>query len=67
MKVLIADKFEKSGIDGLKWMESSAVAELIKNEHPQIIATILVHLDRDQHSTLSGALFDAVRPILTGR
>ncbi len=31
-------------------MDSSAVAELIKNEHPQIIATILVHLDRDQAS-----------------
>jgi flagellar motor switch protein FliG len=36
------------GIEGLKWMDSEAVAELIKNEHPQIIATVLVHLDRDQ-------------------
>ena len=39
---------DTSGIDGLKWMDSAAVAELIKNEHPQILATILVHLDRDQ-------------------
>jgi flagellar motor switch protein FliG len=39
---------DTSGIEGLKWMDSAAVAELIKNEHPQIIATILVHLDRDQ-------------------
>lgn len=38
---------DTSGIEGLKWMDSAAVAELIKNEHPQIIATILVHLDRD--------------------
>ena len=41
---------DTSGIEGLKWMDSGAVAELIKNEHPQIVATILVHLDRDQAS-----------------
>ena len=41
---------DTSGIEGLKWMGSGAVAELIKNEHPQIIATILVHLARDQAS-----------------
>ena len=29
-------------------MDASAVAELIQNEHPQIIASILVHLDADQ-------------------
>jgi flagellar motor switch protein FliG len=39
-----------SGIESLKWMDAPAVAELIRNEHPQIIATILVHLDRDQAS-----------------
>ena len=27
-------------------MDSQSVAELIRNEHPQIIATILVHLER---------------------
>lgn len=43
---------DTSGIDGLKWMDSPAVADLIKNEHPQIIATILVHLDRDQASEI---------------
>jgi flagellar motor switch protein FliG len=43
---------DTSGIEGLKWMDSNAVAELIKNEHPQIVATILVHLDRDQASEI---------------
>ena len=38
------------GIEGLKWMDAPVVAELIRNEHPQIIATILVHLDPDQAS-----------------
>ena len=36
-----------SGIESLKWMDATAVAELIRNEHPQIITSILVHLDRD--------------------
>jgi flagellar motor switch protein FliG len=36
------------GIERLKWMDASAVAELLRNEHPQIVATILVHLEQDQ-------------------
>jgi flagellar motor switch protein FliG len=39
---------DASGIESLKWMDSPSVADLIRNEHPQIIATILVHLERDQ-------------------
>lgn len=35
------------GIDTLKWMDASMIAELIQFEHPQIIASILVHLERD--------------------
>src|SRR5687768_6799408 len=34
-----------SGIDKLKWMDANTVAELLRNEHPQIVAAILVHLD----------------------
>lgn len=37
-----------SGIESLKWMDPVAVAELLRNEHPQIVAAILVHLDYDQ-------------------
>ncbi|HSI21460.1 MAG TPA: flagellar motor switch protein FliG [Methylophilaceae bacterium] len=43
---------DTSGIESLKWMDSPSVAEMIKNEHPQIIATILVHLDYDQSSEI---------------
>ncbi|WP_334107090.1 flagellar motor switch protein FliG [Methylobacillus sp.] len=39
---------DSSGIESLKWMDAQTVAEFIKNEHPQIIATILVHLEPDQ-------------------
>lgn len=37
-----------SGIESMKWMDATSIAEMVRNEHPQIIATILVHLDRDQ-------------------
>jgi flagellar motor switch protein FliG len=42
-------------------MDSPAVADLIKNEHPQIIATILVHLDRDQASEILGHFTERTR------
>jgi flagellar motor switch protein FliG len=38
---------DTAGIESLKWMDASTVADMIKNEHPQIIATILVHLEYD--------------------
>jgi flagellar motor switch protein FliG len=43
---------DSSGIESLKWMDAPTVAELIINEHPQIIATILVHLDSDHASEI---------------
>lgn len=39
-----------SGLESLKWMDASSVAELLRNEHPQIVAAILVHLEFDQAS-----------------
>ncbi|MFM1855776.1 MAG: flagellar motor switch protein [Pseudomonadota bacterium] len=41
-----------SGIESLKWMDPNAVAELLRNEHPQIVAAILVHLEFEQASTV---------------
>ncbi len=43
---------DTSGIESLKWMDPGAVAEMIGNEHPQIIATILVHLEPDQSADI---------------
>lgn len=52
---------DTSGIESLKWMDAASVAELIKNEHPQIIATILVHLDFDQASDILGRFVERLR------
>jgi len=52
---------DTSGIDGLKWMDAAAVAELVKNEHPQIIASVLVHLERDHASEVLSHFVDRLR------
>jgi flagellar motor switch protein FliG len=39
-----------TGIEGLKWLDPGTVAELLRNEHPQIVAAILVHLESDMAS-----------------
>ncbi|HLP81703.1 MAG TPA: flagellar motor switch protein FliG [Nitrosomonas sp.] len=52
---------DTSGIEGLKWMDSSSVAEMIKDEHPQIIATILVHLEREQASQILSFFTERLR------
>lgn len=43
--ILQADE-PHSGIERLNQLEASEVAELIRDEHPQILATVLIHLDR---------------------
>jgi flagellar motor switch protein FliG len=52
---------ETSGIEGLKWMDAATVADLIKNEHPQIIATILVHLEHDHASEILNHFTERLR------
>ncbi len=47
---------ESSGIEALKWMEPKTVAQVIRNEHPQIIATILAHLSAEQGAEVMQAL-----------
>ena len=52
---------DTNGIEGLKWMDAPTVADLIKNEHPQIIATILVHLAHDHASEILNQLSERLR------
>ncbi|OTA21077.1 flagellar motor protein [Xenorhabdus beddingii] len=46
-----------TGIETLNFMEPQMAADVIRDEHPQIIATILVHLNRGQAADIL-ALFD---------
>jgi flagellar motor switch protein FliG len=40
------------GLEALKWMDSRQVAELIRQEHPQIISIVLAYLDADQSAEI---------------
>jgi flagellar motor switch protein FliG len=50
-----------SGLDTLKWMEPRAISELVRNEHPQIIAIVMAHLDGDQAAEVLKCLAERVR------
>jgi flagellar motor switch protein FliG len=52
---------DQAGIESLKWMDAASVADLIKGEHPQIIATVLVHLEPDHASEILAQLPERLR------
>ncbi len=49
------------GLEALKWMDSRGVAELIRLEHPQIIAIVLAYLDPDQSAEILQQLPSGLR------
>lgn len=42
------------GLETLKWMDPRAVAEIVRQEHPQIIAIVLSYLESDQSADILG-------------
>ncbi|WP_027350580.1 flagellar motor switch protein FliG [Halotalea alkalilenta] len=61
---LLSDILEASnstGLDSLNGMEAKVIAELIRDEHPQIIATIIVHLERGHAANVLNLLDDDQR------
>ncbi len=52
---------DTSGIESLKWMDPASVADLVSNEHPQIIATIMAHLEPDQAASVLALLTERTR------
>jgi flagellar motor switch protein FliG len=49
------------GLEALKWMETRAVADLVRNEHPQIVAIVLAYLDADQAAEVLALLPERMR------
>lgn len=49
------------GLETLKWMEPRAVADMIRLEHPQIIAIVLSYLESDQAADILAALPENMR------
>ena len=50
------------GLEALKWMDPRAVAEVIRLEHPQIIAIVLSYLDSDQSAEVLAHMPEKVVP-----
>ncbi|MCP4041474.1 MAG: flagellar motor switch protein FliG, partial [Gammaproteobacteria bacterium] len=52
------------GLETLKWMDSRSIADMIRNEHPQIISIVLAYLDSDQSAEVLAILPERTRPDL---
>lgn len=50
-----------TGLESLKWMDGRAVADMIRNEHPQIMAIVVSYLDSDHAAEVLGFLAERVR------
>ncbi len=55
------------GLEALKWMDARGVSELIRLEHPQIIAIVLAYLDPDQSAEVLAHLPANVRADIVAR
>ncbi|MCF7986802.1 MAG: flagellar motor switch protein FliG [Methylovulum sp.] len=55
------------GIEQLKWMDSRSISDMIRLEHPQIMATILSLMDSDQAAEVLMFLPENLRPDLVMR
>jgi flagellar motor switch protein FliG len=49
------------GLEALKWMDARAVCEMIRLEHPQILAIVLAYLDPDQSAEVLAFFPDWLR------
>lgn len=58
-RILLGRK--SKGIEQLKWMEPRAIADIIRLEHPQIIAIVLSYLDPDQAAEILAAIPENMR------
>ena len=57
----ILESRDATGIISLRLMDAATVSEFIQNEHPQIIATILVHLEPAHASKIIGYFPNSLR------
>jgi len=58
-RIMVGD--DAKGLDALKWMSSREVVEIIKDEHPQIIAIVLAYLECQQAADVIERLPEEIR------
>ncbi len=49
------------GLEAFKWMDARAISDLIRNEHPQIIAIVMSFLEQDQAAEVLRQFAEPVR------
>ena len=52
---------EPGGFETLKWMSADAIAQMLMDEHPQIIAIVLSYLEAEQAAEVLGAFDETLR------
>lgn len=52
---------EEGWLDTIKWMDPRAIAQMLRSDHPQTIALILIHLDAELNSQVLSFFPDALR------
>ena len=57
----VLPKRPAEGFETLKWMTPGSIAELVRDEHPQVVASILAHLERDAAGAALAAMDEAQR------
>jgi flagellar motor switch protein FliG len=57
---ILVSRTSKS-IDVLKWMKPRAIADMIRNEHPQVLAIVVSHLDPDLAAKVLAEFTDPVQ------
>ena len=58
---------QRKGLDALKWMDARRVADLVRIEHPQIIAIVLSYLESDHAAEVLACLPEGMRADLVMR
>jgi flagellar motor switch protein FliG len=67
MLARITPQEQAKGLDALKWMDPRTIANLVENEHPQIIALVLAHLDPPIAADVLQLMPDEMQPDLIYR
>lgn len=67
MSRVMPGKEKTRGIEALRWMDAGSIADLIGDEHPQIIAIVLTSLEGDHAAEVLAKLPAELRPDLMMR
>jgi len=58
---------QRKGLDALKWMDAKVIADLVRIEHPQIVAIVLSYLDSEHAAEVLQCLPEGQRSDLVMR